>query len=191
MHPHIVEVIAYAKLKGIKRIAISTNGSNKMEGVVFTPDNIPSCLDTIRFAHSLGVADIRIISAAQETNILKTQNFDELEQEILDAHPILNYRVKNFNKEENVRGMKETDCKRCAIVLDDSVIAGDFHYQCVIALREGAIGKVGPNMREERFEWFKTHDCFNDPICRESCLDVCIDYSLRVKELNENLKQYM
>lgn len=247
MHPHIVEVIAYAKSKGIKRIAISTNGSNKMElykkivdagandfsisldaccasdgdkmagdikgswekvienireisklsyvtvGVVFTPDNIPSCLDTIRFAHSLGVADIRIISSAQTTDILKTQNFDELEQEILDAHPILNYRVKNFNKGENVRGMKETDCKRCAIVLDDSVIAGDFHYQCVIALREGAkpIGKVGPNMRKERFEWFKTHDCFADPICNKNCLDVCIDYSNRVRDTNEDLKKYM
>jgi molybdenum cofactor biosynthesis enzyme MoaA len=31
LHKDIVEIVAYAKLKGIKRIAISTNGSNKIE----------------------------------------------------------------------------------------------------------------------------------------------------------------
>src|ERR1035437_1196376 len=31
LHKNIVEVVAYAKEKGIKRIAISTNGSNKIE----------------------------------------------------------------------------------------------------------------------------------------------------------------
>ena len=119
LHPQIREVIAYSKEKGIKRIAISTNGSNKMElyrelielgandfsisldaccaadgdklsggvkgswnivienireiskltyvtvGVVLTPTNIDSTIETIKFAHELGVADIRIISAAQ------------------------------------------------------------------------------------------------------------------------------
>ena len=33
-------------------------------GVVLTPENIDKTIDTIRFAHSLGVSDIRIISAA-------------------------------------------------------------------------------------------------------------------------------
>jgi molybdenum cofactor biosynthesis enzyme MoaA len=118
LHKDIVEIIAYAKSKGIKRIAISTNGSNKFSlykklieagandfsisldaccaedgdkmsggvkgswgtvienirkisketyvtvGVVLTPDNIDKTIDTIRFAHDLGVSDIRIISAA-------------------------------------------------------------------------------------------------------------------------------
>ena len=33
-------------------------------GVVLTPDNIDKTLDTIKFAHELGVSDIRIISAS-------------------------------------------------------------------------------------------------------------------------------
>ena len=119
LHKNIVDIVKYAKEKGVKRIAISSNGSNKLElykeliecgvndfsisldaccaadgdkmagdkkgswekvvenikeiskltyvtlGVVFTPDNIESCLETIRFSHSLGVADIRIIPSAQ------------------------------------------------------------------------------------------------------------------------------
>ena len=117
MHPNILEAVAYAKSKGIQRIALSTNGANsagfyrllvnagvndfsisldgccaddvdKMAGVsdvfdrvthnirmlakltyvtvgvVLNEGNIDGVLDTIRFAHSLGVADIRIISAA-------------------------------------------------------------------------------------------------------------------------------
>lgn len=120
IHPNIVEIIGYAKDKGIERIAISTNGSadwslyeklvnvgcndfsvsldgccasdiNKMAGVsnvdlfakissnirglstltyvtvgiVLTPDNVNKTIDTIMYADSLGVSDIRIISAAQ------------------------------------------------------------------------------------------------------------------------------
>ena len=140
LHKNIVEIVAYAKEKGVKRIAISTNGSNKIElyeklvnagcndfsisldaccaddgdkmagnvsgswdkvvknielistmtyvtvGVVLTPENVDKTIDTIRFAHSLGVADIRIISAAQFNQPIPRLN--EVEQEILDAHPI-------------------------------------------------------------------------------------------------------
>ena len=238
LHKDIVEIISYAKSKGIKRIAISTNGSNKIElyiklihagcndfsisldaccaddgdkmagavegswktvieniriisdftyvtvGVVLTPENIDKTIDTIRFAHKLGVADIRIISAAQYNKPIPRLN--EVEQEILDAHPILKYRIKHFAEGRNVRGMVESDSKKCAILLDDSVIAGDFHYSCVIAMREGAnpIGKVGPNMRKERGEYFKNFNPFDNEICRQSCLDVCIDHNNKYKELH-------
>jgi cyclic pyranopterin phosphate synthase len=118
LHKDIIEIVSYAKEKGIKRIAISTNGSNKLSlykklievgcndfsisldaccaedgdkmsgnvkgsfdivvknieeiskltyvtvGVVLTPENIDKTIDTIRFAHKLGVADIRIITAS-------------------------------------------------------------------------------------------------------------------------------
>jgi cyclic pyranopterin phosphate synthase len=119
LHPNIVEIVSYAKSKGINRIAISTNGSNKSSlyfklveagcndfsisldaccaddgdkmsggvvgsfdkvieniryiskltyvtvGVVLTKDNVQRTIDTIKFADSLGVSDIRIISASQ------------------------------------------------------------------------------------------------------------------------------
>ena len=119
LHKDIKTIISYSKLKGIKRIAISTNGSNKLElykelielgcndfsisldaccaedgdkmsgdvkgswvkvienlgkiskltyvtvGVVLTPENVQKTIDTILLADSLGVSDIRIISAAQ------------------------------------------------------------------------------------------------------------------------------
>lgn len=239
LHKKIVEVVSYAKEKGITRIAISTNGSNKMElyeelvrcgvndfsisldaccaddgdkmagnikgswsvvvenirkisklsyvtvGVVLTPENIDKTIDTIRFAHELGVADIRIISAAQYNEPIPRLN--EVEQEIRDAHPILNYRIKHFAEGRNVRGMVESDSSKCAIVLDDSVIAGDFHFPCVIYMREKgeAVGKVSDNMRAERKAWFETHDCFKDEICRGNCLDVCIDYNNKYRELHK------
>lgn len=239
LHKNIVEIISYAKSKGIKRIAISTNGSNKIElyeelvkagvndfsisldaccaddgdkmagnkkgswekvvknielisklsyvtvGVVLTPENIDKTIDTIRFAHELGVADIRIISAAQYNKSIPRLN--EIEDEIRKAHPILDYRINHFAEGRNVRGMVESDSKKCALVLDDSVIAGDFHFPCVIYMREKgeAVGKVSENMRIERKEWFDNHDCYEDKVCRESCLDVCIDYNNKYKELHK------
>lgn len=119
LHPNIVDVVSYSKFKGIKRIALSTNGSNSLElykklievgvndysisldaccaedgdrmaggvkgswdkvtenirelskltyvsvGVVLNEINIEKTIDTIIFADSLGVSDIRIISASQ------------------------------------------------------------------------------------------------------------------------------
>lgn len=236
LHKNIVEIVAYAKEKGINRIAISTNGSNKIElyqqlvdagcndfsisldaccaddgdkmaggingswdkviknieliskmtyvtvGVVLTPENIDNTIETIRFAHKLGVADIRIISAAQWNEPIPRLN--EVEPEIIAAHPILKYRIKHFAEGRNVRGMVETDSKTCGLVLDDSVIAGDFHFPCVIYMREKGepVGKVSANMRAERVEWSKNHNCFEDEICRKNCLDVCIDYNNKFKQ---------
>jgi len=231
LHPDIKKIIEYSYSKGIKRIAISTNGSNKLElykdliflgcndfsisldaccaddgdkmagdvkgswdivvnnireiskltyvtvGVVLTPDNIDKTIDTIRFAHELGVADIRIISAAQYNQPIPRLN--EVEQEILDAHPILKYRVNHFAEGINVRGMSESDSKRCSIVLDDSVIAGNYTFPCVIYMREKGkpICEVGPDMRKERVKWFNGHNTYEDPICRANCLDVCREHN--------------
>lgn len=171
--------------KVIENIKKISNKVYTTVGIVLTPDNIDKTIDTIRFAHTLGVADIRIISAAQWNEPIP--RLDEIEQEIIDAHPILKYRVNHFINGINVRGIKETDSKKCALVLDDSIIAGEYHFPCVIYMREKgeAIGKVGPNMRKERFEWFKNHDCFADPICKKNCLDVCLNYNNKYRETHK------
>jgi molybdenum cofactor biosynthesis enzyme MoaA len=237
LHKDIIEIISYAKFKGIKRIAISTNGSNKFDlykklidagandfsisldaccaddgdkmaggiknswlkvteniekiskltyvtvGVVLTPENINKTIDTIRFAHKLGVADIRIISAAQWNKPIPRLN--EVEKEIRDVHPILDYRIKHFAEGRNVRGMDISDSNKCALVLDDSVIAGNYHFPCVIYMREkgNPIGEINETMREDRETWFKNHDCFADEICKNNCLDVCIDFNNKYRTL--------
>lgn len=148
-------------------------------GVVLTDTNIDEVNETIRFAHSLGVADIRIISAAQDNHSLAERV--EVEEDILNAHPILKYRIENIREGRHVRGLRDTDDGTCWLAQDDSVIVGDFHYPCVIHMRERGqpIGRVGPNMRQERVEWLKNHNSHTDPICKKNCLDVCIDYNNR------------
>ena len=147
-------------------------------GLVVTNDNINSVCNTILFAHNLGVADIRVIPAAQFTRE-NTKELSNLSDDILENHPILKYRVNRALLGHSVRGISKTDSKYCHLVLDDSVIAGDSHYPCVIYMREqgNPIGKVGPNMRKERMNWSNTHNCYNDAICRNNCLDVCIEYN--------------
>lgn len=232
LHKHLVEAVAYAKQKGIKRIAVSTNGSNRYKiyeqlidagvndfsisldaadsktgdmmtgtnligvwnriveniqrissqvyttvGVVLTPDNVDKFIEIVQFASSLGVQDIRVIPSAQWNQPLP--ELKKIPKEIMDKHKILKYRVENFIEGKPIRGLVPESPTQCPLVLDDSVIAGEYHYPCVIYMREQGqpIGKVGSNMRDERVEWFINTDTHKDPICKKNCLDVCVSYN--------------
>lgn len=146
-------------------------------GVVLTPKNVDKTIDTIRFAHTLGVADIRIISAAQWNQPIPRLN--EVEDTIKNSHPILKYRINHFANGINVRGLNDSDCNRCYLGYDDTIVAGNYCFPCIIYMREGGepIGKVGENMREEKIEWLKNHDTQLDPICKKNCLDVCRQFN--------------
>lgn len=147
-------------------------------GIVVNDDNVDTLIDTVALAHSLGVADIRVISAAQHNKLLGVgtdlEHFD-------DAHPILKYRAANMRNGRNVRGLTPTDTGHCGLVVDDMIVASGYHFPCVIYMREGGdpIGRVGENMRTERAVWSATHNTHCDPICKQNCLDVCIDYNNR------------
>lgn len=153
-------------------------------GVVVNEDNLEEAVDTIRFAHSLGVADIRIIPSAQYN--LEISGIDLVEQEILDVHPILSYRIANMKVGKHVRGISLVDSHKCGLVHDDSIILKGKHFPCVIYMREGgeAIGEASENMREERIEWYKNHNTFTDDICRNNCLDICIQYNNAFEKAN-------
>jgi MoaA/NifB/PqqE/SkfB family radical SAM enzyme len=230
LHPNIKEIVAYAKAKGVKRIAISSNGSAKLSlykelvelgtndfsisldgccadtiekmsggvkcfdtiaenirelskltyvtvGVVLNPENIDHTIDVVKFADSLGVSDIRLISAAQWNEPIEA--LSKIDPELLAKYPIMRYRAKNFREGLGVRGIADTDSGYCGLAWDDSVIAGDYHFPCVIYMREQGkpIGRVGPSMRQERKEWAENHNCHNDPVCKANCLDTCVDYN--------------
>lgn len=151
-------------------------------GVVLTDDNFKELKDIIVFASKLNVSDIRIISSAAWNN---EQKFRELfnNEEILTKYPILNYRISNFKNGRNVRGIKEKDSNRCSLMLDDMVIANNNHFPCIIAMREGIapigtiLGKTMTQIREERKAWVDSHNTHDCSICKNNCLDVCIDYN--------------
>jgi hypothetical protein len=96
----------------------------------------------------------------------------------------LTYRFNNIKNSISVRGLSDFDSQRCYLTMDDSAVVGDYHYPCIIYLREGGkpIGKVSLSMRKERVEWSNNHNSFEDPICKNNCLDVCRDYSNKVKK---------
>ena len=147
-------------------------------GVVLTDANVDSVNDIIRFAHSLGVQDIRVIPAAQDGDRLRDIRVDA---DLLAVHPILKYRVENIIEGKPVRGLTDLDSSRCGLVLDDMAVMGESHYPCIIYMREGGapIGKVGADMRRERQEWWLRHTPQRDPICSVNCLDVCVEYNNR------------
>jgi molybdenum cofactor biosynthesis enzyme MoaA len=147
-------------------------------GVVLTEQNAQMVNDIVTFADSLGVADIRVIPAAQDGAWLEGVQVDDA---ILDKHPILKYRIRNMQAGKSVRGLKATDSKRCGLAVDDMAVMGKKHYPCIIYMRERgeAIGWVGPLMRQEREQWSLAHDTHADPICSKNCLDVCVDYNNR------------
>uniref|UniRef100_A0A6M3J016 Putative radical SAM superfamily protein n=1 Tax=viral metagenome TaxID=1070528 RepID=A0A6M3J016_9ZZZZ len=175
MWKHVVKIIEY-----LSRFTYVT------VGMVLLPENVNRLQETIMFAINLGVKDVRVISAAQWNQSLAWR-LTELQKW---QYPILSYRLNNINTGRNVRGMKEEDNHQCPLVLDDMAIEGNEHYPCIIYLRERgkAIGMVGKSMRKERQEWYETHDCYQDKICKKNCLDVCIDYNNRVRELQNVAK---
>jgi MoaA/NifB/PqqE/SkfB family radical SAM enzyme len=233
LHPDLPVFVAKARLMGVERIAVSTNGSAdpfvyrhllgcgvndfsisldaccaadgdlmaggvkgawevvveniKMissmcyvtVGVVLTNENAGSVNSIIKMASSLGVADIRIIPAAQEGNMVEGIDIDK---DILDRHPILRHRVANISADIPTRGLSDGDCRKCGLMLDDMAVDSScMHYPCIIYLREGGkpIGRVGPRMREDRMRWYEKHDSLNDPICRSQCLEFCREYNAR------------
>jgi MoaA/NifB/PqqE/SkfB family radical SAM enzyme len=146
-------------------------------GVVYNEKNIDEIQDIIKFGSSLGVADVRIIPSAQFNR--KNRDLSELPQDITDKHPILRYRLDNILGNRDVRGISTTDSHKCDLVLDDMAVAGRYHFPCIIYMREGGdpIGIVNKTTRKDRFNWYMNHNTYDDPICRENCLDVCVDHN--------------
>lgn len=172
-------------VENIRRIA---EISYTTVGVVLTEENQDELQQIIDFASGLGVADIRIIPAAQVGK--KHQGLTC--KDALKAHPILRYRVNNFLSGDSVRGLGANDNNQCPLVIDDMAVMNGKHYPCIIYMREHGreIGKVNGNIKDiraERMEWFKKHDCFEDEICRNNCLDVCVDYNNKVRATNLHL----
>ena len=237
LYEKLPELVEFCRTKGVKRIAVSTNGSANIEdyvtlvkagvndmsisldaccasfaetmsggkadfqkitdnikllsgviyttaGIVVTNENLSEIRKTVEFASGLGVDDIRIISSTQFNKTLATAL--SIPYYLRIRHPILKYRLDNIIIGRNVRGLQDGDAEHCYLAADDMAVAGTWHFPCIIYLREGGkpIGEIGPNMRTERLEWLKKHNPHNDPICKTNCLDVCVDYNNKARELS-------
>jgi len=146
-------------------------------GVVLNEDNEDTVKDIVAFAHDLGVADIRVVPSAQHNQLADAVK--EIDDKFMEDHPILKYRSARFCNGINVRGIPDDGPSRCPLVQDDSAVAGQWHFPCIIYMREQGdpIGIIGPDMRQERALWAKSHDIQGDPICKKNCLDVCIAFN--------------
>jgi len=166
--------------KSVEAIRYVSKYSYTTCGVVFNELNYVEAENTIRFIDSLGVKDIRIIPSAQYNKALK--NLASLPLSIKCKYPILNYRINNLLKNRRFRGIKKSDCHKCWLALDDVAVSGKYQYPCIIYLREygSPVGVMDKNFRQRRIEWFKQHNTYEDNICRNNCLDVCVDYNNRV-----------
>lgn len=150
-------------------------------GVVLDNRNVGEVEKIITYATNLGVSDIRIIPSAQDNRFLNLNIFTD--------YNILNYRLNNIKNNRHVRGIKIGDCTYCHLVKDDMVILNNYHFPCVIYMREqgepvGSIdNKTIREIRMERKKWFEKTNTSEDVICKNNCLDVCIEYNNRVEVL--------
>jgi len=164
-------------------------------GIVLTEDNVAEAATTVILAHKLGVTDIRIIPAATSGDKIDAValNVEELRSKcgkLFSLHPILEYRM-NRMKTRPIRGLLPSDNNRCPLVMDDAAVAGKeaLHFPCIIYMRRGGkpMGSMhNPQWREDRGYWAAAHNTHEDPICKGYCLDVCVDYNNRVRELKGN-----
>jgi hypothetical protein len=154
-------------------------------GIVLTEFNAKKVAEIVSFARGLGVADIRIIPAAQWENTLPPLSPP---QDILDMYPILRYRIDRLSKGQTLRGLSTADSHKCGLVLDDVAVNDGKHFPCIIYMREGgrALGDASdPLWRKCRDEWYRGTDTHRDPICTKNCLDVCIEYNNKFRDFNK------
>lgn len=154
-------------------------------GIVFDEKNVSQLKGIISVSMELGVDDIRIIPSAQYKNEEGIPWLPEMKN-----YPILKYRVKNLTVEEiSIRGLRVTDNHRCPLVLDDIAISGNYHFPCIIYLREKGepIGNLFDlkQIRKQREKWYLKHNCFEDNICKNNCLDVCREYNNKYAEFRK------
>lgn len=149
-------------------------------GIVLDERNQNKSINIIKYATSLGVSDIRIIPSAQ---------FNKIESlGIKTKYPILKYRLNNLKNNISIRGLSDKDCHKCHLVKDDMVILNNYHFPCVIYMREqgepcgNVYGKSMKEIQEERKLWFEKTNCLEDQICKKNCLDVCRQYNNEVKK---------
>lgn len=229
-HESLDDAVVWAKINGVEKIAISTNGSADLDeyewlvqcgvndfsisldaccssfadkmagvsgkfnrvtdniralskltyvtvGIVISEETVHTTKDIVMFAHELGVADIRLISAAQFDKVL--HQVKGIPQEVLDAHPILKYRVERAKNGHPIRGIGRDDSSWCGIAVDDVVIAGKYHFPCVIHMRENGnpIGEFNEDFRYERLMWACATDTKEEKICQKNCLDCIVQYN--------------
>lgn len=153
-------------------------------GVVVTEANVRRAADVVRFAHELGVADIRVNPAAQFSSRMPPM---DLEAEILRAHPVLAWRVRNQSLGIGVRGLSDDDPGRCWLALDEMTVNRGEHFPCFIYMREGGrpIGPVAADIREQRARWVEEHDPRQDTICRSNCPDCLLAFNRRFELLRQ------
>ena len=163
--------VVVANIARLSRVSYTT------VGIVVTDETVHQLKETVEFAAELGVSDIRIISAAQYNELLLVA--ETISPDIYERYPILKYRIENIKSGINVRGISDSDSSKCWIAMDDMAVAGDYHYPCIIYMREqgNPIGTVGDNMRKERADWVASHDAKSDPICKNNCLECIVQYN--------------
>jgi len=150
-------------------------------GVVLNDDNIGFYQDIIKFVSDLGVDDIRLMTATKYNKVLEL----DIPDDILSKHPILKFRVDNFNAGKNMRGSSLGLSHKCHLVKDDITIAGKYYFPCAVYAREGGspIGEFNSNNEAERYAWFEKHDSYEDPICKKYCMDFKCRFNEKVDAL--------
>jgi molybdenum cofactor biosynthesis enzyme MoaA len=174
-----------SNIKWLARMAYTT------VGVVLTDENVKETTEIVALAHSLGVADVRVIPVAEYGKKAATSfpEFNEIDKELLEKFPILKYRLENAFEGNRIRGIQAKDTHRCPLVLDDIAVAGDFHFPCIIYFRQmgepiGSTNQSIKAIRRERLEWFRSHNTHADRICSGTCLDVCVAYNNKWEALH-------
>ena len=150
-------------------------------GVVFNDDNVNQYKEIIEFISGLGTNDIRIMTATMYNKIVA---FD-LDNDLLNKHPILKFRVENFNTGKNMRGSWLCQTSKCHLVRDDITIFGLDFYPCAVYVRENGlpIGKFDKDNIEAREKWFENHNSHSDSICTKYCMDFKCRFNDKVEQL--------
>jgi MoaA/NifB/PqqE/SkfB family radical SAM enzyme len=175
LNPHFTQVPSRIFDRVVANIVALSRQVRTTVGIVLTRENIGMHRQVIEFVSSLGVADIRIGTATQHDRVPPLT----VAEEVLARHPILRFRVDNFNRGQNMRGSLLARTPRCHLVRDDVTLLGGRLYPCSVYAREGGrpLGTFGADNKAMRLAWAERHDSHSDPICLRYCMDFKCRYN--------------
>lgn len=160
--------------------------------------NLDQIEETLRFLLSLNPDDIKFLVVAQDRQfvldhkdeIVVARLKDMLQEYPLEKYPLLRVKIERMFDPDAV-GLEDQQTQdlmeHCFLPMTGRTLDGEHYYPCSIYLRyfgepTGSLCDSSQEQRDKTLKFVGEHDCRQDPICRQFCINCCKVFNVRTNQ---------